>query len=120
MKFLKDQILAKATTKKLIAIFLTLLMVMSSELIFLPTVLAQYTKMPDRDTMTGVGVSPSLIGLGQDVLINIMVYPGPSGPTYEGQATLVGPIQQGQAAGYANVSVTITKPDGTKETSKPR
>jgi outer membrane protein assembly factor BamB len=119
MKFLKDQILAKATTKKLIAIFLTLLMVMSSELIFLPTVLAQYTKMPDRDTMTGVGVSPSLIGLGQDVLINIMVYPGPSGPTYEGQATLVGPIQQGQAAGYANVSVTITKPDGTKETSKP-
>ena len=119
MKLLKDKILTKATQKKSIAILLTLLMAMPSILVILPTVSAQYTKMPDRDTFTSVGVSPSLIGLGQDVLINIMVYPGPSGPTYEGQATLVGPIQQGQANGFANVSITITKPDGTKETSKP-
>ncbi len=118
MNLNKNKILTKTTTNKSIAIFLTFLMVISSALIILPTISAQYTKMPDRDTMTGVGVTPSLVGAGQGVIINILVYPGPSGPTYEGQ-TLVQLVNEGQAAGFANVSVTITSPDGTKDTFKP-
>jgi len=74
--------------------------------------------MPDRDTFTSVGITPSLIGLGQEVMINVMVYPGPEGPTYEAQ-TIVQMVNEGKAAGFANVSVTITKPDGNKETFKP-
>ena len=114
MKILNDKILTKATKNKSIAIFLTLLMVMSSALIFLPIVSAQYTKMPDRDTDTNVGVSPTLIGLGQEVLVNVFTYPAPAGPTYEGQS-LVAQLN----GGFANISVTITRPDGTKDTFKP-
>jgi outer membrane protein assembly factor BamB len=75
---------------------------------------ADYIKMPDRDTKTEVGVSPTLIGLGQEVLINIMTYPGPNGPTYEAQSLV--PTLTG---GFSNISITITRPDGTKETFKP-
>jgi hypothetical protein len=73
-----------------------------------------YTVMPDRETGTVVGASPQLTGLGQDVLINIMTYPAPSGPTYFAQ-DMVG----GLLGGFSNTSVTITHPDGTKESFMP-
>jgi outer membrane protein assembly factor BamB len=82
--------------------------------LILPMASAQYTKMPDRDTYIAVGVSPQVIGIDQEVLINIFIYPGPTGATYEGQS-LVSSLTNG----YSNVSVTITRPDGTKETSMP-
>ena len=72
-----------------------------------------YTAVPDRDTGTVVGTSPKLIGLGQDVLINIITYPAPSGPTYFAQDLVH------SAGGFEGVSCTITKPDGTKETFLP-
>jgi outer membrane protein assembly factor BamB len=80
----------------------------------LPSVLAEYTKMPDRPTATEVAASPTLIGLGQEVLINIMTYPAPSGPTYEAQS-----LVPGLTGGFSNISLTITHPDGTKETFMP-
>jgi outer membrane protein assembly factor BamB len=75
---------------------------------------ADYIKMPDRATKTEVAVSPTLIGLGQEVLINIMTYPAPNGPTYEAQS-----LVPGLTGGFSNISITITHPDGTKETFKP-
>jgi hypothetical protein len=58
----------------------------TSILLQLPFVFGKtYTAMPDRPTGTQIGISPTLIGLTQSVLINVIVYPGPSGPTYEGQ-----------------------------------
>ncbi len=69
-----------------------------------------YTAMPDRETGTVVGASPQLVGLGQEVLINIMTYPAPSGPTYFAQ-DMVG----GLTGGFSNISVSITHPDGNKE-----
>jgi len=107
----------KNKTLTTIAMILTLTSIM---LTAMPTAFASYTKlpgytpMPDRDTQTEVAVSPTLVGLGQQVLINIIIYPGPSGPTYEAQY-LVG----GLTGGFRNVSITITHPDGTKETFKP-
>jgi outer membrane protein assembly factor BamB len=74
----------------------------------------QYTKMPDRNTYTEVGVSPKTIGLGQEATINIITYPGPSGPTYEAQS-LVG----GLLGGFSDISITITKPNGQTETFMP-
>ena len=80
----------------------------------LSTALADYTKMPDRPTATEVAASPTLIGLGQEVLINIMTYPAPSGPTYEAQS-----LVPDLTGGFSNISLTITHPDGTKETFMP-
>jgi outer membrane protein assembly factor BamB len=75
---------------------------------------SDYIQMPDRPTKTEVAVSPTLIGLGQEVLINIMTYPAPNGPTYEAQS-----LVPGLTGGFSNISITITHPDGTKETFKP-
>lgn len=99
---------------KIFAIAFIGLLVASVMLSYLPTSIAQYTKMPDRPTATEVAASPTLIGLGQEVLINIMTYPAPSGPTYEAQ-TLV----PGLTGGFSNISITITHPDGSKETFMP-
>jgi outer membrane protein assembly factor BamB len=105
---------ARINIKKSIA-FLMLVLMTTSILMQLPFVFGKtYTVMPDRPTGTEVGISPTLIGLTQSVLINVIVYPGPSGPTYEGQ-TLVPSLN----SGYANVSVTIKHPDGKQETFKP-
>lgn len=91
-----------------------LLLFASAFSVIVPAVLGQYTKMPDRPTQTEVGVTPTLIGVGQSVLINIMTYPGPNGPTYEAQSLV--PLLKG---GFANISCTIKHPDGTEETFKP-
>ncbi|MGD6810779.1 MAG: PQQ-binding-like beta-propeller repeat protein [Candidatus Bathyarchaeia archaeon] len=80
------------------------------------TVSAQddYIQMPDRVTKTEVAVTPTLVGLGQEVLINIMTYPAPNGPTYEAQS-----LVPGLTGGFSNITITITHPDGTKETFMP-
>jgi outer membrane protein assembly factor BamB len=103
-------------TTKILAIGVILLLAISAAITIMPGVFAQtaYTKMPDRTTHTEVGVSPTLIGLGQEVLINIMTYPAPNGPTYEAQSLV--PLLTG---GFSNISITITHPDGTKETFMP-
>jgi outer membrane protein assembly factor BamB len=99
---------------KFLAIALTLLLAIPMLLATIPATSAQYTAMPDRATQTEVAASPHVIGITQQVLINIMTYPGPSGPTYEAQ-NMVG----GLTGGFSNISVTITAPDGTKETFMP-
>ncbi len=101
-------------SKKIATIGLILLLVTSIGLL-LPTVSAEdYIKMPDRKTMTEVAASPTLVGLGQEVLINIMTYPAPNGPTYEAQSLVPGLI-----GGFSNTSITITRPDGTEDTFMP-
>src|SRR4030067_2497427 len=100
--------------RRISAIALMLLLAVSAVIAILPAALAQYTKMPTRRSSDLVGVSPTLVGMGQSVLINIMTYNGPNGPTYEAQSLV--PLLKG---GYSNISVTITRPDGTKDTFMP-
>jgi outer membrane protein assembly factor BamB len=111
MKILGISLNAKS---KMSAITIITLLAISALTVILPAVSAQYTKMPDRDTKTEVAASPTLIGLGQQVLINIMTYPAPNGPTYEAQS-----LVPSLTGGFSNISVTITRPDGTKETFMP-
>ncbi len=99
--------------KKQISAILTILLLSSLALVISASA-KTYTAMPDRDTGTVVGASPKLIGLGQEVIINIMTYPAPSGPTDFAQ-DMVG----GLTGGFSNISVTITHPDGTPETFMP-
>ena len=98
---------------KITAIITITFLIMSGLLLAFPSVSAQtslpgYTAMPDRNTDTFAGASPILVGMGQQVVINAIVYPAPSGPTYEAYS-LVDALNNG----YSDVSVTITKPDGT-------
>ena len=90
-------------------IFLLMLLMTTFSAVF-----ADYTQMPDRNTYTEVGISPKTIGLGQEALINIMTYPGPSGPTYEAQS-----LVSGLTGGFSNITITITKPNGQTETYMP-
>ena len=48
---------------------------------FSQTALPGYTAVPDRDTLTVVGVSPTHLGIGQKAIIYIMTYPAPAGPS---------------------------------------
>ncbi len=108
-------------SKKIVAITLIALFLMSSAIVMVQgatstssTTLPGYTPVPDRDTETNIGVTPTLIGLGQKVTMNVMVWPAPSGPTYYGQ-NLVSQYN----GGFANITVTVTGPDGAKDTFKP-
>ena len=73
-----------------------------------------YTAMPDRSTTTAVGVAPNIIGQGQETIINILTFPAPSGPTYYGQNYV-----NVYPSSWLNISCTITKPDGTKDSFMP-
>ena len=100
---------SKSKQSKTIAIALALLLMLTMTT-FVSTALADYTKMPDRATYTEVGISPTTIGLGQER--NNKHHDLPrflSGPTYEAQS-LVG----GLVGGFSNISITVTKPDGSK------
>ncbi len=104
---------------KTFAIFSIILLIISGILMslsftFAQTTLPGYTAMPDRDTWTEVGLSPDFVGVNQEITVNIMTYPGPSGPTYEAQY-LVPEIH----GGFEGISITIKHPDGYEETFMP-
>jgi hypothetical protein len=100
---------------RIIAIAIILLLSLSSIAAVALATPAQYpnTTMPARQTFTAVAASPSLVGLNQQVLINILTYPAPAGPTYYAQNLV------GLQAGFENISCSITSPDGTKNTFMP-
>lgn len=97
---------------KISAIAFTLLLCISAMISIIPATFG-YTAMPDRDTGTVVSASPTRIGLGQQVLINIFTYPAPAGPTAYAQDLVT------KFDGLDNVWVSITKPDGTTDTYMP-
>ena len=100
-------------TRTSAVVFVALLM-FSAVVAVLPAAFAQVIAVPDRPTGTFVGVSPKLVGLGQEVIINIITYPAPQGPTFW-VSDLVGVFP----SGFMNTTVSFTKPDGTKDTFMP-
>ncbi|HJW65246.1 MAG TPA: PQQ-binding-like beta-propeller repeat protein [Candidatus Bathyarchaeia archaeon] len=107
-----SRMLSSMNKVKTSAVAFVALLALSAVMTILPA-FAQYTAVPDRETGTVVGASPTLIGLGQKTLINIMTYPAPSGPTLYAQDLVT------KFGGWQGISVTITKPDGTKDTFMP-
>ena len=106
---------SRNNTKSSAVVFIALLTLSAAVAVTPAFAQKTYTAVPDRDTGTVVGVSPKLVGLTQPVLINIMTYPAPSGPTYFAQGSFISELING----LNGISVTITKPDGTKETFMP-
>ncbi len=70
--------------------------------------------VPDRKTGSYIAVSPKVVGLGQEVVVNAWINPAPAGPTFYAQdlARIMG-------TGFSNITVTFTRPDGTKDTFQP-
>ena len=111
-----SKLLSLRNNTRTFAVAFIALLTLSAVVAILPAFAKTYTAVPDRETMTDVGTSPKLIGLGQEITINIITYPAPSGPTYYAQ----GGFQSSESImGFNNTSVTFTKPDGTKDTFMP-
>ncbi len=71
------------------------------------------TTFPDFNTAAFIAFSPSVIGVGQTGVINLWIQPQPQYPL--GDAGNLPTLNKG----FANITVTFTKPDGTKETFTP-
>jgi outer membrane protein assembly factor BamB len=79
---------------------------------------------PDRDTGTYACASPKISGLGQQLTVNLWIWPALESPS------MYTPIQQALkpgsnlqnivASGFEGLQVTITKPDGTQSTFMPQ
>jgi outer membrane protein assembly factor BamB len=108
------QTLFSINQKKAASIAFILLLALSS-CAFTGAALAKtYTAMPPRPTTTAVGVSPTLIGVNQQMLITIMVEPAPTEPTWYAQD-----LVNVYPSGWVNISCTITSPDGKQDTFMP-
>jgi outer membrane protein assembly factor BamB len=68
---------------------------------------------PDIKTAGFISVAPNTIGVGQQLAVNFWIMPAPQYPSGYAQN-----IAQSNL-GYANVTVTFTKPDGTIDTFMP-
>ena len=110
---MKKHILSKYAKTNFLAIAIILVLSTSSMLSIIPSVSA-YTSVPDRETGTTVGISPTHVGKGQQVIIQILTYPAPAGPTNYAQD-----VTAGLLGGFSNITVSITKPDGSTDTFMP-
>jgi hypothetical protein len=85
----------KSTNKMLYALALTLVLTLSSTLTVIP--LANSTAVPDRTTSSFISVNPKVIGLNQDLTVNLWIYPPPQLPALHIAALT-----------FENVTVTFT------------
>ena len=65
-----------------------------------------------RKTKAYLSVRPHTVGVGQDLLVNMWVFPPPRGPYWWSRITRI-------VLGYENITITFTRPDGTKDTFAP-
>ncbi|MGD6809771.1 MAG: PQQ-binding-like beta-propeller repeat protein [Candidatus Bathyarchaeia archaeon] len=98
----------KYNKKVTYSLTLILLLAMTLMITFTQTSLAQVgVNMPEK-TVGFASVSPTLIGVDQIATVNLWVYPLPTTYDYH-------PYFQG----FFDITVTFTKPDGTKDTFMP-
>ena len=102
----------KLNNKKIISTAIITLFILSATISAAHANLPTNYAFPPRPTSTVVGISPTIIGQNQQVLINIFTYPAPTGPTYYAQ-------NLGILGGFQNISCTISAPDGTQSSFMP-
>jgi hypothetical protein len=78
------------------------------------TAVAEFGNAPDRYTTAYLSVNPKTVGLNQDMLVNLWIYPSPS------DAHLFsGGNNADLFVHFHNITVTFTRPDGTTDTFMP-
>jgi len=83
--------------------------------------------VPDRDVGAYAAASPKLIGLGKEVVVNLIMNPAPSGPTFYALGNRISGVAIASsqlvdlynASGFHGLTVTFTRPDGSKDTFMP-
>src|SRR4030067_1866929 len=109
---MKTSIKNLMNTKSLTAISMLLLMALMLMTI-LPAVNAVFISTEPRKTSAQISVKPTVIGKGQQLTVNLFVWPPPPPPDYYARGSEV------QEMYYENLTVTFTRPDGTKDTFMP-
>src|SRR4030067_650253 len=104
-----SKLLSLRNNTRTFAVAFIALLTLSAVVAILPAFAKTYTAVPDRETMTDVGTSPKLIGLGQEITINIITYPAPSGPTYSLPASFGGRTStpDGPPIQHANLNLSV-------------
>ena len=97
--------------KALLAIATLIFLMASSTFMVLGTQAA--IAWPDYKTAGFISVAPNPIGVGQSAVVNLWIQPNPQSP--DGSITDIAASN----VGYANVTVTFTRPDGTNDTFMP-
>jgi outer membrane protein assembly factor BamB len=97
--------------KALLAIATLTFLMASSTFIVLNTQAA--IAWPDYKTAGFISVAPNPIGVGQSAVVNLWIQPNPQSP--DGSITDIAASN----VGYANVTITFTRPDGTNDTFMP-
>src|SRR3990170_8297996 len=99
--------------KKLFALFAMVSMLIAGSGLMALSVNAA---VPDRDARAFISVAPNVLGVGQTATVNAWIWPSPSGPTFFARTP---DPASGMYAEYRNVTVTFTRPDGSKDTFMP-
>ena len=94
--------------KAILSLSLILMFAMTLTMAFFQTSLAQVGIPQPVKTAGYISVAPQLVGEGQQLTVNLWVFPTPQGYGYSPAFN-----------GYGDIEVTFTKPDGTKDTFKP-
>jgi hypothetical protein len=90
------------------AVSLILIFAISLGMAFAPTASAQVGIAQPEQTAGYISVAPTLVGVGQKATVNLWLFPLPDDRAY-----------QASYEGYNGITVTFTKPDGTKDTFEP-
>ena len=93
----------KETKNKAIAIFVTLILMISSLTLFAAIPMTSGQKLLTKQTYAYVGAMPNPIGIGQETLIHLGITDELATSTH----------------GWEGLTVTVTKPDGTTQTLGP-
>src|SRR4030066_2552388 len=110
---IKEKNKMKSSRNKLFALFALVLMLVVGFVAVLPAAFARYYTTTTRVTSTTISVVPPVIGVNQDLTVNIFIWPPPSPPDYYARTTAV------QDMYFEGVTVTFTRPDGSKDTFMP-
>src|SRR4030067_976095 len=105
-------------SKVAIALLLTLSFAISMFAV-LPNANGAVTAVPDRATGAYISTNPDVIGINQELTVNLWVYPSPDGP--HGEMGLAQTGLTGALVGihFTDLTVTFTRPDGSKDTFMP-
>jgi hypothetical protein len=100
---------AKYNRREIFAISAILLLAMSA--IMASISISEAAQVPNRKTTAYLSVNPKLVGLNQEMTVNMWIYPSPTGPHFSG-----GRLAQME---FTGLTITFTRPDGTKDTFMP-
>ena len=98
----------QGSKKAICSLSLILMLAMTMIMAFAQPTSAQIGVPQPEKTVGYISVAPTLVGVGQELTVNLWVFPLPTNYNY-----------QPYFHGFMGVTVTFVRPDGTKDTFMP-